>query len=278
MSEKSLLPEKRIIFQTRTEKNCIRCGKCCHIGLLLTHEDVRRIAEFLETIPYDTWRQFALDCWTVFRPHLFNVPDIEKKVEDFITIVKNKFHAISIYQSSENDQDLVFGENHSLSAAHQTICRFFNPITSDCLIYPARPDICMLYPYLVHYSDSRKEIIIAVDKGCPGEGTPMTEEFQKELLKLAYQRVQRMRRYYAQLYKYVRENYPKEKALLKAILDGLHGFERVSEETAKKSTLRLLSVFREGKHVGSNDLYEKIFSGKVRIVDLFNVTYDYHSS
>lgn len=273
MSETSLLPEKRIIFQTRTEKNCIRCGKCCQIGLILTHEDVKRIAEFLETIPYDTWKQFAFDCWTAFRPHLFNVPDIEKKVEEFIEIVKTKFHAISIYQLSENDKNLVFGHDHSLSAAHKTICRFFNPITSDCLIYSVRPDICRLYPYLVHYSDQKKEIMISVDKGCPGEGAPMTEEFQKELLKLAYQRVQRMRRYYAQLYKYVRENYPMEKKLLKTILDALHGFEKVSERVAQKSVERLLSVFREGKHIGSNDLYEKINSKKVKIVDLFDETY-----
>ncbi|MFX1521479.1 MAG: YkgJ family cysteine cluster protein [Promethearchaeota archaeon] len=265
---------KKVLFKTKTKKNCIRCGKCCQIGLILTHEDVRCIAEFLETIPYDTWKQFAFDCWTAFRPHLFNVPNIEKKVEEFIKIVKTKFHAISIYQLSENDQQLVFGLDHSLSAAYKTICRFFNPITSDCLIYSVRPDICRLYPYLVHYSDQKNELIISIDEGCPGEGTPMTKTFQKELFKLAYQRVRRMRLYYAKLYKYVRENYPLEKKLLKAILDALHGFEKVSERVAQKSVERLITVFREGKHIGSDELYEKISSKNVKIVDLFNETYD----
>jgi Fe-S-cluster containining protein len=195
-------------------------------------------------------------------------------VEEFIEIVKTKFHAISIYQLSEYDQQLVFGLNHSLSAAHKTICRFFNPITSDCLIYSARPDICRLYPYLVHYSDSKKEIIISLDKDCPADSIPMTTEFQKKMIKLAHRRVQRMRRYYAKLYKHVRENYPMEKKLLTAILEALHGFEKVSESVAQKSVERIISAFREGKHIGSDDLYEKIKSKKMRIVDLFNETYD----
>jgi Fe-S-cluster containining protein len=270
------LKDKKLFLQTRTEKKCIKCGKCCQIGLILTHEDVRRIAEFLETISYDTWKQFAFDCWTAFRPHLFNVPDIEKKVEEFIEIIKTKFHAISIYQLSENDQNLVFGLDHSLSAAHKTICRFFNPITSDCLVYSVRPDICRLYPYLVHYSDQKKEIMISIDKGCPGEGIPMTKEFQKELFKLAYQRVQRMRLYYAKLYKFVSENYPMEKTLLKATLDALHGFEKVSERVAQKAVESLITVFREGRHIGSDDLYEKISCKKMKIIDLFNETYGSH--
>jgi Fe-S-cluster containining protein len=268
------LKEKKIFLQTKTQKYCIKCGKCCQIGLILTHDDVRRIKEFLETIPYNIWKQFAFDSWTVFRPHLFNVSNIEEKVEEFIETVKNKFHAILIYQLSETDHDLVFGTDHSLSAAHKTICRFFNPITSDCLIYPVRPDICRLYPALVHYSDQKKEIIISLDKECPGESVSMTKEFQKELSKLAYQRVQRMRHYYTKLYKFIRENYPLEKKLAKAILEALHGFEKISESVAQKSVKRLISVFREGKHLGSNDLYEKINSKKVRILDLFNETYD----
>jgi len=270
------LKNKKLILQTRTEKNCIKCGKCCQIGLILTHEDVRPIVEFLETISYDTWKQFAFDCWTAFRPHLFNVPDIEKKVEEFIETIKTKFHAILIYQLSENDQNLVFGLDHSLSAAHKTICRFFNPITSDCLVYSVRPHICRLYPYLVHYSDQKKEIMISIDEGCPGEGKPMTKEFQKELFKLAYQRFQRMRLYYAKLYKFVRENYPMEKKLLKPILDALHGFEKVSERVAQKSVESLITVFREGRHIGSDDLYEKISSKKMKIIDLFNETYGSH--
>ncbi len=269
-----LLKDKKLILQTRTEKNCIKCGTCCQIGLILTHDDVRRINEFLDTIPYDKWKQFAYDCWTAFRPHLFNVPNIEKKVEEFIETVKNKFHAILIYQLSETDQDLVFGLDHSLSAANKSICRFFNPITSDCLIYPVRPDICRLYPYQVHYSDQKREIMISLDKDCPGEGVSMTKEFQKELSKLAYQRVQRMRLYYTKLYKFVRENYPMEKKLAKTILEALHGFEKISENVAQKSVKKLISVFREGKHLGSNDLYEKIKSKKVRLVDLFNETYN----
>lgn len=270
------MSRKKMRLQIRSEKNCIKCGKCCQIGLILTHDDVRRINEFLDTIPYDKWKQFAYDCWTVFRPHLFNVPNIEKKVDEFIEIVKNKFHAILIYQLSETDQDLVFGMDHSLSAANKSTCRFFNPITSDCLIYPVRPDICRLYPYQVHYSDQKQEIIISLDKDCPGESVSMTKEFQKELSKLAYQRVQRMRLYYTKLYKFVRENYPMEKKLLKAILDALHGFEKVSERVAQKSVERLITVFREGRHIGSDDLYEKISSKKMKIIDLFNETYGSH--
>ena len=239
------MDKRKVLLQTRTEKNCIKCGKCCQVGQLLTHEDVSSINEFLETISYDTWKQFAFDCWTTFRPYLFNVPDIERKVEEFIETIKGKFHAVLIYQPSENDKNLVFGLDHSLSAAHKTVCRFFNPITSDCLIYEVRPDICRLYPYLVHYSDSKKEILISLDKDCPGDGKPITKEFQKALFKLAYQRVQRMRRYYAKLFKYVRENYPLEQKLEKVILEALHGFEKVTEGVAQKSVERLISVFRE---------------------------------
>jgi len=51
-------------------------------------------------------------------------------------------------------------------------------------------------------------------------------------------------------------------------------FEKISENVAQKSVKKLISVFREGKHLGSNDLYEKIKSKKVRLVDLFNETYN----
>ncbi|MBI5097289.1 MAG: YkgJ family cysteine cluster protein [Nitrospirae bacterium] len=61
------------------------------------------------------------------------------------------------------------------------ICPAFNPATTQCKIYDARPIDCKLYPFAILWDPSGKEVLLGVDTKCPF----VTEHAEDGLLKEA---------------------------------------------------------------------------------------------
>jgi Fe-S-cluster containining protein len=61
------------------------------------------------------------------------------------------------------------------------ICPAFDPATTQCKIYDARPIDCKLYPFAILWDPSGKEVLLGVDTKCPF----VTEHAEDGLLKEA---------------------------------------------------------------------------------------------
>ncbi|MBI5407391.1 MAG: YkgJ family cysteine cluster protein [Nitrospirae bacterium] len=61
------------------------------------------------------------------------------------------------------------------------VCPAFDPATTQCKIYDARPIDCKLYPFAILWNPSGKEVLLGIDTKCPF----VTEHAEDGLLKEA---------------------------------------------------------------------------------------------
>ncbi len=173
---------KRVRIGERFRFKCIRCDFCCGTGpnIALTVFDVIRIARFLRI----SWRE-ALQRYT--------------KV-----IIADLFPFIAL--RDKGDGDCVFLERKPNG---ETLC----------VIYPARPMRCRLYPIIV---EALSEEGLYLDLECPGVGQGGEVEAPRRLVA---QYIWERREHYRRLYKYIVEEG----------MEPMRALEKVFEETWREA-------------------------------------------
>ncbi|ABM79936.1 YkgJ family cysteine cluster protein [Hyperthermus butylicus] len=156
---------------------CTRCGRCCSGGpnVVLTIFDVVRMARFLRV----SWRNF---------------------LRGYVKIVVADVYPFMLLRGDERNRCFFLAEKHDG--------------TKLCVIYPARPMRCRLYPILVE-DFSVKHVF--VDPKSPGVGQGRLRPLPRRLIE---QYVWERKEHYQRLHKLiVNEGLPPLRALYRALED-----------------------------------------------------------
>ena len=173
--------EDKLNFQCQED-----CGECCYGStqmIMLTYLEVKEIQDFVSNlIKTSEFEKFVTDL-TKFNFRQTNVWDYtgnlnyqKELMEDFF--IPN-FQGVTV-----DGKEIFITNNYLLRSLYPTNrCVFLNPITNKCLIYPARPLICRLYPFFVNFDIPKKSIEIVIPpniESCPGTGKGETNVKQIE--------------------------------------------------------------------------------------------------
>ena len=108
-----------------TKFSCVSCGKCCkNRGIELTFREIKRIATFLNLNLNDFQKKYI---------EMRDVERIKKSIHYDYRIKKKAF----FLKMMRDDGICVFNE--------------YKDGISRCGIYPARPNICHLFPFTVFF-------------------------------------------------------------------------------------------------------------------------------
>lgn len=161
---------------------CTRCGWCCQNQLVsVSTVEIRAITHFLD---YKKSRQELED-------HAVSCLSYEGGLDPYDFRVKVRLHEMRNFSVQAEVE--FFEENTALVRTHvirlipdSMRCIFYNPVQSSCLIYPARPLTCRLFPY-----DVKNNCIVMVDETdkCPGagQGEPINLQRHIRLNAMCYQ-------------------------------------------------------------------------------------------
>ncbi|MEM2094348.1 MAG: YkgJ family cysteine cluster protein [Candidatus Bathyarchaeia archaeon] len=140
---------------------CKRCGWCCQNQLIgVSTVEIRAISSHLELKPVDELEGHIISCM------------VYDGIRDLHGIFFDQYleRLVNFYEPCEVlvKRDVAFVRSHVIRLLPESRrCVFHNPVTMDCLIYPARPLTCRMFPYEV--KDGGLVMVDETDK-CPGVG------------------------------------------------------------------------------------------------------------
>ena len=162
---------------------CQRCGWCCRNQLIRVFTvEIRAIIDFLNHTRWEAFEDHISACLAYegnLSPYDYN---FHKRME----VIRTFFRP---YEVEVFEGDLVCVKTHIVALLPETKrCVFYNPLSSSCFIYPARPLTCRMFPYEV--KDDRL-ILINEDDHCPGVGLgePINLRRHKRLSRMCQQLV-----------------------------------------------------------------------------------------
>lgn len=141
---------------------CTRCGWCCQNQLIsVSTVEIRAIIDFLNRRSREDFENHITAC-LAFEGSLNHYEfNFRKRVNTLLSFFEPCEVAVF-------DDEVALAKNHTISLLPETMrCVFYDPPSSSCFIYPARPLTCRMFPYEV--KDSNLVMVDEADK-CPGIG------------------------------------------------------------------------------------------------------------
>jgi Fe-S-cluster containining protein len=141
---------------------CQRCGWCCQNQLIRVFTlEIRAILDFLRHQSNEA-----------FEDHISACLAYEGKLSPYDYTFQKRLDVLRAffrpYEVEFFEGDLIVVKTHVLVLLPETKrCVFYNPLTSACFIYPARPLTCRMFPYEV--KDGHL-VLINEEDNCPGVG------------------------------------------------------------------------------------------------------------
>lgn len=150
---------------------CMRCGWCCQDQLIsVSTVEIRAITDFLNQRGREEFEDHVVSSLA----YEGNLDPYDIKVEERLNDLLN-FAVPGEIEFFEEKAALV--RTHVIRILSESRrCVFYNPVSSSCVIYPARPLTCRLFPY-----DVKDDRIVMVDESdeCPGVGKGDHVNFQR---------------------------------------------------------------------------------------------------
>ncbi|MDQ1279378.1 MAG: Flagellin N-methylase [Thermoproteota archaeon] len=142
---------------------CTRCGWCCQNQLVsVSTVEIRAITHFINEIKTkQELEEHAVSCLSYeggLEPYDFRVKIRLHEMRNFNVQAEVEFF----------EEKTALVRTHVLRLISNSMrCIFYNPLQSSCLIYPARPLTCRLFPYSLK---NNKIIMVDETDTCPGAG------------------------------------------------------------------------------------------------------------
>ncbi len=164
--------------------HCQRCGWCCHNQLIRVFTvEIQAILAFLRHQAEEAFEDHISACLASeghLRPY-------DYLYHQRLAVLRRFYRP---YEVECFEGDLLGVKTHVITLLPETRrCVFYNPLTSTCFIYPARPLTCRMFPFEV--KDGRL-VMINEDDQCPGvgQGAPVNLRRHQRLSRMCQHLVQ----------------------------------------------------------------------------------------
>ncbi len=163
---------------------CQRCGWCCHNQLIRVFTvEIQAILAFLRQQHEEAFEDHISACLA----YEGNLRPYDYLYHQRLDVLRGFFRP---YEVECFEGDLLVVKTHVITLLPETRrCVFYNPLTSTCFIYPARPLTCRMFPFEVK---DRHLVMINEDDQCPGigQGTPVNLRRHQRLSQMCQHLVQ----------------------------------------------------------------------------------------
>jgi len=138
------------------------CGRCCFFQApVLTTFEINRALSYLKTLDNELLEDFTLD-W-------ISSLNLEINGSNLKNCMESLFWFWSPFQMQEAYGKIILVVNYTVhSMPSSGRCKLLNPLRRTCLVYPARPDTCRLYPFTEKTDTSGKTFVDLAMENCPG--------------------------------------------------------------------------------------------------------------
>jgi len=141
---------------------CQRCGWCCQNQLIRVFTvEIRAIIDLLKHKSREDFEDHIASCLAYegsLNPYDYN---FKKRMDMLLSFFEP--YEIEVFEG-----EVALAKTHIINLLPGTMrCVFYNPLSSSCFIYSARPLTCRMFPYDV--KEDRLVMINEADK-CPGVG------------------------------------------------------------------------------------------------------------